>query len=409
MDDIKKTVTNLNVVKSEKKEFNWKDPLDLDGQLSEEEKLIRDTAYDYAQGSLLPRVEEAFLEENTDVKIFKEMGELGLLGVTISEKYGCAGASYVSYGLVAREVERIDSGYRSMMSVQSSLVMHPINAFGSEEQKQKFLPKLASGDFIGCSGLTEPDAGSDPGGMKTTAKKVDGGYELSGSKMWISNSPIADVFIVWAKSDKHEKKIKGFILEKGMKGLSAPKINKKLSLRASITGEIVMDKVFVPEENMLPNVEGLKGPFSCLNRARYGISWGVMGAAEDCWHRALQYTLDRKQFGKPLASTQLIQKKLADMQTEITLGLHASLRVGRLFDEGKLAPEAISIVKRNNCGKALDIARLSRDMHGGNGIHAEYQVMRHLMNLETVNTYEGTHDVHALILGRAQTGIQAFF
>jgi glutaryl-CoA dehydrogenase len=409
MDDIKKTVTNLNVVKSEKKEFNWKDPLDLDGHLSEEEKLIRDTAYDYAQGSLLPRVEEAFLEEITDVKIFKEMGELGLLGVTISEKYGCAGASYVSYGLVAREIERIDSGYRSMMSVQSSLVMHPINAFGSEEQKQKFLPKLASGDFIGCFGLTEPDAGSDPGGMKTTAKKVDGGYELSGSKMWISNSPIADVFIVWAKSDKHEKKIKGFILEKSMKGLSAPKINKKLSLRASITGEIVMDKVFVPEENMLPNVEGLKGPFSCLNRARYGISWGVMGAAEDCWHRALQYTLDRKQFGKPLASTQLIQKKLADMQTEITLGLHASLRVGRLFDEGKLAPEAISIVKRNNCGKALDIARLSRDMHGGNGIHAEYQVMRHLMNLETVNTYEGTHDVHALILGRAQTGIQAFF
>ena len=409
MDDIKKTVTNLNVVKSEKKEFNWKDPLDLDGQLSEEEKLIRDTAYDYAQGGLLPRVEEAFLEENTDLKIFREMGELGLLGVTISEKYGCAGASYVSYGLVAREIERIDSGYRSMMSVQSSLVMHPINAFGSEEQKQKFLPKLASGDFIGCFGLTEPDAGSDPGGMKTTAKKVDGGYELSGSKMWISNSPIADVFIVWAKSDKHEKKIKGFILEKGMKGLSAPKINKKLSLRASITGEIVMDKVFVPEENMLPNVEGLKGPFSCLNRARYGISWGVMGAAEDCWHRALQYTLDRKQFGKPLASTQLIQKKLADMQTEITLGLHASLRVGRLFDEGKLAPEAISIVKRNNCGKALDIARLSRDMHGGNGIHAEYQVMRHLMNLETVNTYEGTHDVHALILGRAQTGIQSFF
>ena len=409
MDDLKKTVTNLNIVKSDKKEFHWRDPLDLDGQLSEEEKLIRDTAYDYAQGSLLPRVEEAFLEENTDVKIFKEMGELGLLGLTISEKYGCAGASYVSYGLVAREIERIDSGYRSMMSVQSSLVMHPINAFGSEEQKQKFLPKLASGDFIGCFGLTEPDAGSDPGGMKTTAKKVDGGYELSGSKMWISNSPIADVFIVWAKSDKHEKKIKGFILEKSMKGLSAPKINKKLSLRASITGEIVMDKVFVPEENMLPNVEGLKGPFSCLNRARYGISWGVMGAAEDCWHRALQYTLDRKQFGKPLASTQLIQKKLADMQTEITLGLHASLRVGRLFDEGKLAPEAISIVKRNNCGKALDIARLSRDMHGGNGIHAEYQIMRHLMNLETVNTYEGTHDVHALILGRAQTGIQAFF
>ena len=408
MDDIKKTITNLNVVKSEKKEFNWKDPLDLDGQLSEEEKLIRDTAYDYAQGGLLPRVEEAFLEENTDVKIFREMGELGLLGVTISEKYGCAGASYVSYGLVAREVERIDSGYRSMMSVQSSLVMHPINAFGSEEQKQKFLPKLASGDFIGCFGLTEPDAGSDPGGMKTTAKKVDGGYELSGSKMWISNSPIADVFIVWAKSDKHEKKIKGFILEKGMKGLSAPKINKKLSLRASITGEIVMDKVFVPEENMLPNVEGLKGPFSCLNRARYGISWGVMGAAEDCWHRALQYTLDRKQFGKPLASTQLIQKKLADMQTEISSGLQMALRVGRLIDEGKAKPVMISMIKRNNCGKALDIARTARDIHGGNGIADEYHVVRHSMNLEAVNTYEGTHDIHALIMGQEQTGSSAF-
>ena len=404
-----KNFVDLKNTKVSQPKFNWEDPLLLDTLISEEEKLIKSTAHDYAQTKLLPRVEEAFLDEKTDKEIFKEMGELGLLGITIPEKYGCAGASYVSYGLVAREVERIDSGYRSMMSVQSSLVMHPIYTYGNEDQRQKYLPGLASGKLIGCFGLTEPDAGSDPGSMKTTATKVNGGYSLSGSKMWISNSPIADVFIVWAKSDKHEKKIKGFILEKGMKGLSAPKINKKLSLRASITGEIVMDKVFVPEENMLPNVEGLKGPFSCLNRARYGISWGVMGAAEDCWHRALQYTLDRKQFGKPLASTQLIQKKLADMQTEITLGLHASLRVGRLFDEGKLAPEAISIVKRNNCGKALDIARLSRDMHGGNGIHAEYQVMRHLMNLETVNTYEGTHDGHALILGRAQTGIQAFF
>ncbi len=410
MDDFKnKTVINLDKTNSKNTKFNWKDPLNLNGQLSEEEKLIRDTAHDYAQSKLMPRIEQAFIEEKTDKKIFKEMGELGLLGITIPEKYDCAGASYVSYGLVAREVERIDSGYRSMMSVQSSLVMHPINAFGSEEQKQKYLPKLASGDFIGCFGLTEPDAGSDPSGMKTIASKVPGGYELSGSKMWISNSPIADIFVVWAKSVEHDKKIKGFILEKGMKGLSAPKINKKLSLRASITGEIVMDRVFVPDENILPNVVGLKGPFSCLNRARYGISWGVMGAAEDCWHRALQYTLDRKQFGKPLAATQLIQKKLADMQTEITLGLHASLQVGRLFDQNKLASEAISIVKRNNCGKALDIARNSRDMHGGNGIHAEYQVMRHLMNLETVNTYEGTHDIHALILGRAQTNIQAFF
>ena len=407
--DRENKVVEINKKQHSKTNFNWKDPLLLEELLSEEEKLIRDTANDYAQNKLMPRVEEAFLDEITDKKIFCEMGELGLLGITIPEKYGCAGASYVSYGLVAREVERIDSGYRSMMSVQSSLVMHPINAFGSEDQKLKFLPKLATGEFIGCFGLTEPDAGSDPGSMKTIAKKVDGGYELTGTKMWISNSPIADVFIVWAKSKEHNNQIKGFILEKGMKGLSAPKINKKLSLRASITGEIVMDQVIVPDENMLPNVSGLRGPFSCLNRARYGISWGVMGAAEDCWHRALQYTLDRKQFGKPLASTQLIQKKLADMQTEITLGLHASLRVGRLFDEGKLAPEAISIVKRNNCGKALDIARLSRDMHGGNGIHAEYQIMRHLMNLETVNTYEGTHDVHALILGRAQTGIQAFF
>ena len=407
--DSENKVVDLNKEKSSKPNFNWKDPLLLEDLLSEEEKLIRDTANDYAQNKLMPRVEEAFLDETTDKNIFTEMGELGLLGLTIPEKYGCAGASYVSYGLVAREVERIDSGYRSMMSVQSSLVMHPINAFGSEDQKMKFLPKLATGKFIGCFGLTEPDAGSDPGSMKTVAKKVDGGYELSGTKMWISNSPIADVFIIWAKSKDHNDKIKGFILEKGMKGLSAPKINKKLSLRASITGEIVMDQVIVPEENMLPNVSGLRGPFSCLNRARYGISWGVMGAAEDCWHRARQYTLDRKQFGKPLASTQLVQKKLADMQTEITLGLHASLQVGRLFDQKKLAPEGISIVKRNNCGKALEIARMSRDMHGGNGIHAEYQVMRHLMNLETVNTYEGTHDVHALILGRAQTGIQAFF
>ena len=389
--------------------YDWADPFMLEDQLTEDERMTRDSARAFAQEKLQPRVINAYREEEVAPEIFRQMGDMGLLGITVPEEYGGLGAGYVTYGLVAREIERVDSGYRSMMSVQSSLVMYPIYAYGSEEQRQKYLPGLASGELIGCFGLTEPDAGSDPAGMKTRAEKTANGYRITGSKMWISNSPIADVFIVWAKSDKHEKKIKGFILEKGMKGLSAPKINKKLSLRASITGEIVMDKVFVPEENMLPNVEGLKGPFSCLNRARYGISWGVMGAAEDCWHRALQYTLDRKQFGKPLASTQLIQKKLADMQTEITLGLHASLRVGRLFDEGKLAPEAISIVKRNNCGKALDIARLSRDMHGGNGIHAEYQVMRHLMNLETVNTYEGTHDVHALILGRAQTGIQAFF
>ena len=413
MDDIlsKKDnkILDLNNKGQLKQKFDWKDPLSLESLLSEEEKLIRNTANEYAQKKLLPRVEEAFLDERTDKEIFREMGDLGLLGITISEKYGCAGASYVSYGLVAREVERIDSGYRSMMSVQSSLVMHPINAFGNDEQKMKYLPKLASGEFIGCFGLTESDAGSDPGSMKTSAKKVEGGYELTGTKMWISNSPIADVFVVWAKSNEHNNQIKGFILEKNMKGLSAPKINKKLSLRTSITGEIVMEKVFVPKNNILPNVSGLKGPFSCLNRARYGISWGVMGAAEDCWHRARQYTLDRIQFGRPLAATQLVQKKLADMQTEITLGLHASLQVGRLFDLKKLAPESISIVKRNNCGKALDIARMSRDMHGGNGIHAEYQVMRHLMNLETVNTYEGTHDVHALILGRSQTGIQSFF
>ena len=404
-----KNVVDLKSKSKVKPNFNWEDPLLLDSLISEEEVLIKSTAHEYAQAKLLPRVEEAFLEEKTDKKIFKEMGELGLLGITIPEKYGCAGASYVSYGLVAKEVERVDSGYRSMMSVQSSLVMHPIYSYGSEEQRQKYLPGLASGDLIGCFGLTEPDAGSDPSSMKTTAIKVKGGYSLSGSKMWISNSPIADVFVVWAKSKEHGDAIKGFILEKGMKGLSAPKIKGKLSLRASITGEIVMDNVFVPDENLLPNITGLKGPFGCLNRARYGIAWGVMGAAEDCWHRARQYTLDRKQFGKPLAATQLIQKKLADMQTEITLGLSAALQVGRLFDQGNLAPEAISLIKRNNCGKALEIARLSRDMHGGNGIHAEYQVMRHLMNLETVNTYEGTHDVHALILGRAQTGIQAFF
>ena len=402
-------IVDIKTTKLVKPQFNWEDPLLLESLISEEEKLIKSTAHDYAQSKLLPRVEEAFLDEKTDKDVFKEMGELGLLGITIPEKYGCAGASYVSYGLVAREVERVDSGYRSMMSVQSSLVMHPIYTYGSEEQRLKYLPGLASGNLIGCFGLTEPDAGSDPGSMKTTATKVEGGYLLSGSKMWISNSPIADVFVVWAKSKEHENAIKGFILEKGMNGLSAPKIKGKLSLRASITGEIVMDKVFVPNENLMPNVTGLKGPFGCLNRARYGIAWGVMGAAEDCWFRARQYTLDRKQFGKPLAATQLIQKKLADMQTEITLGLSAALQVGRLFDQGNLAPESISLIKRNNCGKALDIARMSRDMHGGNGIHAEYQVMRHLMNLETVNTYEGTHDVHALILGRAQTGIQAFF
>ena len=406
--EIDKNVVDIKTTKSKPK-FNWEDPLLLDSLISEEEYLIKSTAHEYAQAKLLPRVEDAFLEEQTDNNIFKEMGELGLLGITIPEKYGCAGASYVSYGLVAKEIERVDSGYRSMMSVQSSLVMHPIYAYGTEDQRQKYLPKLASGELIGCFGLTEPDAGSDPSSMKTTASKVKGGYSLSGSKMWISNSPIADVFVVWAKSKEHDDAIKGFILEKGMNGLSAPKIKGKLSLRASITGEIVMNDVFVPEENLMPNVTGLKGPFGCLNRARYGIAWGVMGAAEDCWHRARQYTLDRKQFGKPLAATQLIQKKLADMQTEIALGLGAALQVGRLFDQGSLAPEAISLIKRNNCGKALEIARHSRDMHGGNGIHAEYQVMRHLMNLETVNTYEGTHDVHALILGRAQTGIQAFF
>jgi glutaryl-CoA dehydrogenase len=357
----------------------------------------------------MPRIEKAYLEETSDPSIFAEMGEAGLLGITVPEEYGGLGSTYVTYGLVAREIERVDSGYRSMMSVQSSLVMYPINAYGSDEQKKKYLPKLASGEWIGCFGLTEPDAGSDPGGMKTRAEKIDGGYRLNGSKMWISNAPIADVFVVWAKSAAHDNQIRGFVLEKGMKGLSAPKIDGKLSLRASVTGEVVMDNVEVREDALLPNVSGLKGPFGCLNRARYGISWGAMGAAEDCWFRARQYGLDRKQFGKPLAGTQLYQKKLADMQTEIALGLQGSLRVGRLMDEGRMAPEMISIVKRNNCGKALDIARQARDMHGGNGIQAGYHVMRHAQNLETVNTYEGTHDVHALILGRAQTGIQAFF
>jgi len=394
---------------ADKNSFVWDDPFLLDDQLSEDERMIRDAAAAFAADKLMPRIEQAYMEEKTDPAIFREMGEAGLLGVTIPEEYGGVGAGYVSYGLVAREVERVDSGYRSMMSVQSSLVMHPIYAYGSEEQRKKYLPRLASGEFIGCFGLTEPDAGSDPGSMKTRAEKIDGGYRLSGSKMWISNAPIADVFVVWAKSAAHDNKIRGFVLEKGMKGLSAPKIGGKLSLRASITGEIVMDGVEVGEDALLPNVSGLSGPFGCLNRARYGISWGAMGAAEDCWHRARQYGLDRKQFNRPLAQTQLFQKKLADMQTEIALGLQGSLRVGRLFDEGKMAPEMISLVKRNNCGKALDIARQARDMHGGNGIQIEYHVMRHAQNLETVNTYEGTHDVHALILGRAQTGLQAFF
>lgn len=388
--------------------FAWEDPFLLDDQLDEDERMIRETAASFAADKLAPRVTDAYLNEQTDPEIFREMGASGLLGVTIPEEYGGVGAGYVAYGLVAREVERIDSGYRSMMSVQSSLVMFPIHAYGSEEQRMKYLPKLASGEWIGCFGLTEPDAGSDPAGMKTRAVKTDGGYVLNGAKMWISNSPIADVFVVWAKSDAHGGKIRGFILEKGMKGLSAPKIGGKLSLRASITGEIVMENVEVGEDALLPNVSGMSGPFGCLNRARYGISWGVMGAAEDCWFRAHRYGMDRKQFNRPLAATQLFQKKLADMQTEIALGLQASLRVGRLMDQGRFAPEMISIIKRNNCGKALDIARMSRDMHGGNGIQAEYHVMRHAQNLETVNTYEGTHDVHALILGRAQTGLQAF-
>ncbi|WP_417808896.1 acyl-CoA dehydrogenase [Thioclava sp.] len=389
-------------------QFSWDDPLRLDDQLTEDERMLRDAARAYAQDKLQPRVIDAYANEETDPAIFTEMGAMGLLGATIPEEYGGLGAGYVSYGLIAREVERVDSGYRSMMSVQSSLVMYPIYAYGSEEQRRKYLPKLSSGEWIGCFGLTEPDAGSDPGGMKTRAEKTATGYRITGTKMWISNAPIADVFVVWAKSDAHGGKIRGFVLNKGMKGLSAPKIGNKLSLRASITGEIVMQGVEVGEDALLPHVEGLKGPFGCLNRARYGIAWGVMGSAEFCWHAARQYGLDRKQFNKPLAQTQLFQKKLADMQTEITLGLQAALQTGRLMDQAKAAPEMISLIKRNNCGKALDVARLSRDMHGGNGISGEFQVIRHMVNLETVNTYEGTHDVHALILGRAQTGLQAF-
>ena len=389
-----------------KASFNWADPLLLDTQLSEEERMVRDAAAEYAQGRLMPRIHDAYRNETTDPAIFREMGELGLLGITIPEQYGGANLNYVSYGLIAREIERVDSGYRSMMSVQSSLVMVPINEFGSEAQKQKYLPKLASGEWIGCFGLTEPNYGSDAGGMITRAKKVPGGFSLTGAKMWISNSPIADVFVVWAKND--EGIIRGYILEKGMKGLSAPKISGKMGLRASITGEIVMDEVFVPSENEFPEIEGLKGPFTCLNSARYGIAWGALGAAEWCWYAARQYTMDRKQFGKPLAANQLIQKKLADMQTEITLGLQGCLRLGRMKDEGIAAPEITSIMKRNSCGKSLDIARMARDMHGGNGISDEYGVVRHMLNLEVVNTYEGTHDIHALILGRAQTGIQAF-
>ena len=388
--------------------FDWADPFDLDHQLTDEERMVRDTAEGYAQSQLQPRVTEAYVDEHFDREIMREMGQLGLIGATVSPEYGGAGLGYVSYGLIARAVERVDSGYRSAMSVQSSLVMYPINAYGSEEQKRKYLPGLAKGELVGCFGLTEPDAGSDPGGMRTRATKTPTGYKLSGSKMWITNSPIADVFVVWAKSDAHDGKIRGFVLEKGMKGLSAPKIGMKLSLRASITGEIVMDEVEVGEDALLPNVEGLKGPFGCLNRARYGIGWGSMGAAEACYAAARQYTLDRHQFGRPLASNQLVQLKLANMITEITLGLQAALRVGRRLEQGELIPETISLIKRNNCGKALDIARTARDMHGGNGISAEFHVMRHAANLETVNTYEGTHDVHALIIGRAITGIPAF-
>jgi len=388
-----------------KPHFQWEDPLLLDEQLSEEERLVRDTARDYAQDKLMPRIVEANRNEIFHREIMTEMGELGLLGPTLPEEYGCAGVSHVAYGLVAREVERVDSGYRSAMSVQSSLVMHPIHAYASEAQKQKYLPKLASGELIGCFGLTEPDAGSDPSSMRTRAEKVDGGYVLTGSKMWITNSPIADICIVWAKLDGD---IRGFIVERGAKGLSTPKIEGKFSLRASITGEIVMDGVFVPEENLFADVKGLKGPFGCLNKARFGISWGTLGAAEFCWMAARDYTMERQQFGRLLAATQLVQKKLADMQTEITLGLQACLRLGQLLDEGKGAPEAISMLKRNSCGKALDIARVARDMHGGNGVADEFHVIRHVMNLEAVNTYEGTHDIHALILGRAQTGLQAF-
>ena len=389
--------------------FQWDDALRMESQLTEDERMLRDAAHDFAQSTLQPRVIEAYRTEKSDPALFPLMGEAGLLGATLPEEYGGLGASYVTYGLIAREIERVDSGYRSMMSVQSSLVIYPIYAYGSEEQRRKFLPGLCAGTLIGCFGLTEPDAGSDPAGMKTRAEKTATGYKITGSKMWISNSPFADVFVIWAKSDAHGGRIRGFVLEKGMKGLSAPKIEGKLSLRASTTGEIVMDGVDVGEDALLPYVEGLKGPFGCLNRARYGIAWGVMGSAEFCWHAARQYGLDRKQFDKPLAQTQLFQKKLADMQTEITLGLQAALQVGRLMDRAEAAPEMISLIKRNNCGKALDIARQSRDMHGGNGISEDYQVIRHMLNLETVNTYEGTHDVHALILGRAQTGLQAFF
>lgn len=389
--------------------FNWEDPLQLDDQLSAEERQIRDTARHYSQDRLLPRIVQAFRHEQTDPAIFRELGELGLLGATL-DGYGCAGASYVSYGLLAREIERVDSGYRSMVSVQSSLAMYPIHAFGSEALKERLLPKMATGELIGCFGLTEPNHGSDPGSMESRAKAVPGGWELTGAKMWITNSPIADVFVVWAKDGQDEDggEIRGFVLEKGMKGLSAPVIQGKMGLRASVTGEIVMDKVFVPEENLLPKVKGLKGPFACLNQARYGIAWGALGAAEACWHAARQYTLDRPQFGRPLAANQLVQKKLADMQTEIALGLQGCLRLGRLKDAGQDAPEMTSLLKRNSCGKALEIARTARDMHGGNGISDEFHVVRHMLNLEVVNTYEGTHDIHALILGRAQTGIAAF-
>ena len=388
--------------------FDWSDPLVLEGELTAEERMVRDTAHDYAQENLQPRVLTAFRDERFDREIVSEMGALGLLGATIPADYGGAGASYVSYGLIAREIERVDSAYRSVLSVQSSLVMHPIHAYGSEEHRQKFLPGLATGELVGGFGLTEPNHGSDPGSMESRAEKIDGGYRLTGTKTWITNAPIADVLVVWAKSAADDGKIRGFLLERGMKGLSTPKIEGKVSLRASITGEIVMDGVEVSEANLLPGASGLGGPFGCLNRARYGIAWGAMGAAEDCWRRARQYVLDRGQFGRPLAANQLIQKKLADMQTEIALGLQAALRVGRLFDEGRATPEMVSLIKRNNAGKALDIARLARDMHGGNGIADEFHVIRHMLNLETVNTYEGTHDIHALILGRAQTGIQAF-
>ena len=397
------------IARSKPANFNWEDPFLIEDQLTEEERMIRDTTRAYCHDKLMPRVIDANRNEIFHREIMNEMGELGLLGSTIPEEFGGVGANYTSYGLVAREIERVDSGYRSAMSVQSSLVMHPIFAYGTDEQRHKYLPKLSSGEWVGCFGLTEPDHGSDPGGMLTRAKPVDGGYLVSGSKNWITNSPIADVFVIWAKSDAHDGKIKGFVLERGMEGLETPIIEGKFSLRASTTGMIQMDEVFVPEENLLPNVSGLAGPFGCLNRARYGIAWGTLGAAEFCWHAARQYTLDRKQFGRPLAQTQLIQKKLADMQTEISLGLQGCLRMGRLFDEHKVSAELISLMKRNNCGKALEIARMSRDMHGGNGVSDEYGVIRHVMNLEAVNTYEGTHDIHALILGRAQTGLQAFF